>query len=167
MSTFEEPCLPENDRGSRDLILMGEALRLAELAAAAGEVPVGAVVVRDGAVIGRGYNRPISSRDPTAHAEIVALRDAARQAGNYRLAGCTLYVTLEPCAMCAGAIMHARIARLVFAARDPKTGACGSVLDLFACSRLNHHTTVAGGVLEESAGRLLQAFFAARRGRSI
>jgi tRNA(adenine34) deaminase len=146
---------------------MRAALELAQRAGALGEVPVGAVVVREGRIIAEGYNQPIVACDPTAHAEIVALRDAARQAGNYRLAGCTLYVTLEPCAMCAGAIMHARIARLVFAARDPKTGACGSVLDLFACSRLNHHTTVAGGVLEESAGRLLQAFFAARRGRSI
>jgi tRNA(Arg) A34 adenosine deaminase TadA len=124
---------------------------------------VGAVAVRDGRVIGRGFNAPISSKDPTAHAEIAALREAARAAGNYRLSGCTLYVTIEPCAMCAGAIMHARIARLVFGAADPKTGACGSVVDLFAEPRLNHHTEVVRGVLAAEAGKLLSDFFAARR----
>ena len=142
---------------------MRAALELAEETARAGEVPVGAVVVCDGAVVGRGANRPITMRDPTAHAEIVALRDAARTLDNYRLAGCTLYVTLEPCAMCAGAIMHARIARVVFGARDPKTGACGSVVDLFAERRINHHTEVTEGVLAEESGRLLSGFFAARR----
>jgi tRNA(Arg) A34 adenosine deaminase TadA len=142
---------------------MREALELARLAAARGEVPVGAVVVREGEVIGRGSNAPISSRDPTAHAEIAALRDAARALENYRLGGCTLYVTLEPCAMCAGAIMHARIARLVFGAADPKTGACGSVVDLFAERRLNHHAEVERGVLATEAGALLSEFFAARR----
>ena len=111
---------------------MDEALALARDAGARGEVPVGAIVVRDGVIVGRGGNAPIAANDPTAHAEIAALRDAARAVGNYRLAGCELYVTLEPCAMCAGAILHARIARLVFGARDPKTGACGSVIDLFA-----------------------------------
>jgi tRNA(adenine34) deaminase len=142
---------------------MREALELAKLAAGRGEVPVGAVVVRDGEIIGRGSNAPISARDPTAHAEIAALRDAARALDNYRLGGCTLYVTLEPCAMCAGAIMHARIERLVFGAADPKTGACGSVIDLFAEPRLNHHTAVTRGVLAAEAGRLLSDFFAARR----
>ncbi|MEK7768196.1 MAG: tRNA adenosine(34) deaminase TadA, partial [Pseudomonadota bacterium] len=109
---------------------MRAALDLAQQARDAGEVPVGAVVVKDGAIIGRGYNRPISAADPTAHAEVMALRDAARHLGNYRLTDCVLYVTLEPCAMCVGAIFHARIARLVYGAKDPKTGACGSVIDL-------------------------------------
>jgi tRNA(adenine34) deaminase len=142
---------------------MDEALALARAAQARGEVPVGAVVVRDGVVIGRGGNAPISHHDPTAHAEIAALREAGRALGNYRLPGCELYVTLEPCAMCAGAIMHARISRLVFGARDPKTGACGSVVDLFGEARLNHHATVEGGVREAECGRLLSDFFAARR----
>jgi tRNA(adenine34) deaminase len=142
---------------------MGEALAVAADAQARGEVPVGAVVVRDGAVIGRGGNSPLAANDPTAHAEIGALREAARALGNYRLAGCDLYVTLEPCAMCAGAIMHARIRRLVFGAFDPKTGACGSVVDLFADPRLNHHTTVQGGIAAGQCGNLLSAFFAARR----
>jgi tRNA(adenine34) deaminase len=124
---------------------------------------VGALVVKDGKVIGRGYNAPISSKDPTAHAEIQALREATRKLGNYRLEGCSLYVTLEPCAMCAGAIMHARIARLVYGASDPKTGACGSVVDLFSEKKLNHHTAVTGGVLAAEAGRLLSEFFASRR----
>ncbi len=142
---------------------MAEALALARAAAARGEVPVGAVVVKDGAIIGRGGNAPISGNDPTAHAEIAALRDAGRVVGNYRLPGCELFVTLEPCAMCAGAIMHARIARLVFGAPDPKTGACGSVIDLFAESRLNHHTTAEGGVRANECGKLLADFFASRR----
>jgi len=146
---------------------MGLALDLAREAGAAGEVPVGALVVRDGEVVGRGFNRPIGRHDPTAHAEIMALRDAAQNLGNYRLPGCTLYVTLEPCSMCAGAIMHARIDRVVFGARDPKTGAAGSVIDLFAEARLNHHTTVAGGVLADECGSLLSGFFAARRGRTL
>ena len=144
-------------------VFMRAALELAAQAAAAGEVPVGAVVVKDGEIIGRGYNHPISGQDPTAHAEIAALRDAAASVGNYRLSGCELYVTLEPCLMCAGAIMHARIARLVYGARDLKTGACGSVADPFAEPRLNHHTSVTGGVLAFDAGALLQRFFAARR----
>lgn len=142
---------------------MLEALGLARQAAEAGEVPVGAVVVKEGAVIGRGYNRPISGRDPTAHAEIIALRSAAERLGNYRLIGCRLYVTLEPCAMCAGAIMHARIAGVVFGAPDPKSGACGSVVNLFAESRLNHHAVVEGGVMAAEAGQLLREFFAGRR----
>ena len=149
-----------------DELHMQEALALARKAAGEGEVPVGAVVVKDGAVVGRGHNRPVTGNDPTAHAEIVALREAGAATGNYRLAGCTLYVTIEPCAMCAGAIMHARIGRLVYGAADPKAGACGSVVDLFADDRLNHHATVAGGVLAEAAGKLLQDFFAARRASS-
>jgi tRNA(adenine34) deaminase len=144
---------------------MGRALDLARQAGAAGEVPVGCVVVHDGEIVGRGWNQPIGRHDPTAHAEIMALRDAADRLGNYRLPGCTLYVTLEPCAMCAGAIMHARIGRVVFGALDPKTGVAGSVIDLFAESRLNHHAAVAGGVLADPCGALLSSFFAARRGR--
>ncbi|MFO1310174.1 MAG: tRNA adenosine(34) deaminase TadA [Burkholderiales bacterium] len=144
---------------------MGEAIALARDAGSRGEVPVGAVVVRDGAVIGRGGNAPIAASDPTAHAEIAAMRDAGRALGNYRLPGASLYVTIEPCAMCAGAILHARIARVVFGARDPKTGACGSVVDLFAEPRLNHHATVVEGVRADECGALLSAFFAARRGR--
>ena len=142
---------------------MEEALALARQAQSRGEVPVGAVVVKDGAIVGRGGNAPISANDPTAHAEIAALREAARALGNYRLPDCDLYVTIEPCAMCAGAILHARIRRLVFGARDPKTGACGSVIDLFAERRLNHHTTVTGDVAAEACGRLLSDFFGARR----
>ncbi|MBY0437136.1 MAG: tRNA adenosine(34) deaminase TadA [Burkholderiales bacterium] len=142
---------------------MREALVLARQAADAGEVPVGALVLQAGRVLGRGYNRPIGSHDPTAHAEVQALREAANLLGNYRLPGCTLVVTLEPCAMCAGAMQHARIARVVFGARDAKTGACGSVVDLFGEPRLNHHATVTGGVLAEECGRLLSSFFSAKR----
>lgn len=145
---------------------MALALEQAQLAGGAGEVPVGAVVVCDGRIVGRGYNQPILRSDPTAHAEVTALRDAAASLANYRLPGCTLYVTLEPCAMCAGAIMHARIARVVFGARDPKTGVAGSVMDLFAESRLNHHAEVQGGVLAQQCGSLLSSFFAARRSKS-
>ena len=141
---------------------MREALALATEAESRGEVPVGALVVRDGAVIGRGGNQPIAAHDPTAHAEIMALRDAAQQESNYRLPGATLYVTLEPCVMCAGAIMHARIARVVFGAKDPKTGACGSVVDLFA-TKLNHHASVVGGILADECGARLSAFFSSRR----
>lgn len=146
-----------------DADYMGVALELAREAASLDEVPVGAIVVKDGAIVGRGFNQPISRFDPTAHAEVMALRDAAQRLGNYRLPGCTLYVTLEPCAMCIGAIFHARIARVVFGARDPKTGAAGSVIDLFAEERLNHHATIEGGVRAEECGALLSAFFAARR----
>jgi len=146
-----------------DEVFMREALGLARQAGEVGEVPVGAVVVKDGAVVGRGHNQPIASRDPTAHAEVVALRDAAERVGNYRLADCILYVTLEPCAMCAGAIMNARISRVVYGAADPKSGACGSVVDLFAENRLNFHTTVTGGALAGEATKLLQDFFSVRR----
>jgi tRNA(adenine34) deaminase len=154
---------PEPRPADDDARWMAEALALAQAAAARGEVPVGAVVVQDGAVIGRGGNAPVAASDPTAHAEIAALREAGRTIGNYRLPDAALYVTLEPCAMCAGAIVHARIARLVFGARDPKTGACGSVVDLFAERRLNHHTAVVGDVRADECGALLSAFFVARR----
>jgi len=142
---------------------MRHALKLASQAQDAGEVPVGAVVVQDGVIIGRGFNAPISRHDPSAHAEMMALRDAAQNIGNYRLVGCELFVTLEPCLMCAGAIMQARIARAVYGASDPKTGACGSVLNAFAEQRLNHHTEVVGGVLADECGLMLSNFFALRR----
>lgn len=150
-----------------DRFFMREALALAREAAGCEEIPVGAVVVDpDGVIVGRGYNQPISHRDPTAHAEIVALRDAAIRMNNYRLPGCTLYVTLEPCLMCAGAMLHARITRVVFGAADPKTGAAGSVMDVFSEERLNHHAEVLGGILAEECGMLLSGFFAARRTRT-
>jgi tRNA(adenine34) deaminase len=149
--------------GLSDEFFMREAISLARAAECLGEVPVGALVVRDGLIVGRGFNSPIGSSDPTAHAEIAALRDAARNLGNYRLPGCDLYVTLEPCAMCAGAITHSRIRRVIYGARDPKTGVHGSVVDLFGVERLNHHATVEGGVLAEECSTLLSAFFAGRR----
>lgn len=142
---------------------MEAALGLARLAADAGEVPIGAVVVKDGQIIGRGYNQPISSHDPTAHAEIIALREAAANLQNYRLTDCTLVVTMEPCVMCAGAMLHARIARLVYGAREYKTGAHGSVMDVFAEPRLNHHCEVHGAVLAETCAGLISGFFASRR----
>lgn len=145
---------------------MRTAITLAHEAGNCGEVPVGALIVGpDGLIVGRGFNQPILRHDPTAHAEIMALRNAAELLGNYRLPGCTLYVTLEPCIMCAGAIMHARIGRVVFGANDPKTGVAGSVIDLFAETRLNHHAQVEGGILAGDCGSLLSAFFAARRKR--
>ncbi|MGZ5081097.1 MAG: tRNA adenosine(34) deaminase TadA [Usitatibacter sp.] len=147
-----------------DEAFMREALGLAAKAADAGEVPVGAVVVKDGRIIGRGFNRPITTADPTAHAEIVALREAAGAEDNYRLTGCELYVTLEPCAMCVGAMIHARISRVVYGARDPKTGACGSIVDLPALATFNHHGRFEGGVLARECGDLLKSFFAERRG---
>jgi tRNA(adenine34) deaminase len=150
------PAMTDND-------FMQIALDLAQQAAAAGEVPVGAIVVKDGEIIGRGSNAPITTHDPTAHAEIRAMRDAAQQIGNYRLVGCTLYVTLEPCAMCTGAIQHARIAKLIYGASDPKTGACGSVVNLMAEPKLNHHTEISGGVLATECGTLLSSFFSTRR----
>ena len=142
---------------------MRHALTLAQRAADAGEVPVGAVLVKDGAVIGEGWNRPIATHDPSAHAEMIALRDAAASLGNYRLPGTTLYVTLEPCAMCAGAIIHARVERLVFGAADPKAGAVHSVYDLIAQPRLNHAVQWHGGVLEAECADILRGFFRARR----
>lgn len=146
-----------------DVAFMREALAQAQCAWDQGEVPVGAVVVKDGVVIARGYNQPIGKHDPTAHAEIVALRAAAAVLGNYRLPGCELYVTLEPCVMCSGAMMHARLSRIVYGAPDPKTGACGSVLNLFEQEQLNHHAQTVGGVLAEDCAGVLKDFFAARR----
>jgi len=146
-------------------IFMKRALELAQRAEVEGEVPVGAVLVREGEVIGEGWNRSIGERDPSAHAEIMALRDAGRREGNYRLPGTTLYVTLEPCPMCAGAIVHARVSKVVFGASDPRTGAAGSVFDLLPSdSRFNHFTAVEGGLLAGDCGELLRAFFRARRG---
>ena len=142
---------------------MGLALEQARLAAAAGEVPVGAVVVKDGQVIATGRNAPIASHDPTAHAEVLALREASHVMGNYRLDGCSLYVTLEPCAMCSGAMLHARLDRVVFGAADPRTGVAGSVLNLFGQPQLNHQTQVTGGVLADDCGQLLKDFFKPRR----
>ncbi|WP_341649503.1 tRNA adenosine(34) deaminase TadA [Thauera humireducens] len=146
---------------------MRAAMEQALQAGACDEVPVGAIVVLNGEIVGRGFNQPIGRHDPTAHAEIMALRDAGARLGNYRLPGCELYVTLEPCAMCSGAIMHARIARVVYGARDPKTGVAGSVLDLFAETRLNHHAAIEGGVLADECGRMLSSFFAARRSKTL
>ncbi|MGB8339686.1 MAG: tRNA adenosine(34) deaminase TadA [Burkholderiales bacterium] len=151
------------DQAEKNTIFMREALSLAREAGASGEVPVGAIVVKDGAIIGRGYNSPIAKHDPTAHAEICALRDAAEKIGNYRLPDCELYVTLEPCTMCVGAIMHARIAHVFFGASDAKTGAAGSVVNLFAETKLNHHAEVTGGVMAEECALLLKEFFAVRR----
>jgi len=148
---------------SRDETWMRRALELAARAQAEGEVPVGAVVVRDGAALGEGWNRPIAAHDPTAHAEILALRAAAAAAGDYRLGGATLFVTLEPCPMCAAAIAHARIARLVFGAWDPRQGAAGSVFNLVAADAMNHRVDAFGGVLSEECGALLRGFFAGRR----
>lgn len=147
----------------QDQIYMQVAIDLAKQAADNGEVPVGAIVVKNGEIIGRGSNAPIKLHDPSAHAEILAMREAARSIGNYRLVDCTLYVTLEPCAMCSGAIQHARIANLVYGASDPKTGACGSVVNLMTEDKLNHHTTVKSGVLAEETGQILSNFFKQRR----
>ena len=146
-----------------DTEYMQIALNLAHQAALNGEVPVGAIIVKDGVIIGCGSNAPIGLHDPTAHAEIIAMREAAQHLGNYRLVDCTLYVTLEPCAMCSGAMQHARIEKLVYGASDPKTGACGSVINLMAEPKLNHHTEVVGGVLAEECGAVLTAFFKQRR----
>lgn len=161
-----EPLLQQHEPdhwSDLDHAMMQAARALAEAAANAGEVPVGAVVVKDGVIIGRGSNQPIGLHDPSAHAEILALRDAAKHLSNYRLVGCTLYVTLEPCAMCCGAIQHARIARLVFGAHDPKTGACGSVVNLMQEPTLNHHTEVSSGLQATECSHALSAFFAERR----
>ncbi|WP_374755093.1 MULTISPECIES: tRNA adenosine(34) deaminase TadA [Burkholderia] len=157
------PMPPSPAGDERDRRYMRLALDAAAQARAAGEVPVGAVLVRGDDVIARGFNHPIGGHDPSAHAEMAALRAGAQALRNYRMPGCELYVTLEPCLMCAGAIMHARIARVVYGAPDPKTGACGSVVDAFADTRLNHHTTVVGGVLAGECGAALKSFFAERR----
>jgi tRNA(adenine34) deaminase len=151
-----------------DAALMREALACAREAELLGEVPVGAVIADGvGSVVARAANSPIARHDPTAHAEILALRAAGRALANYRLPGCVLYVTLEPCAMCVGALIHARLARVVYGASDPKTGACGSVFDLASSSRMNHRLEVMGGVLAEESAALLKQFFAARRGRDV
>ncbi len=153
------------DQNATDVMFMRMALDQARNAQLVGEVPVGAVVVREGIVVATGYNNPVGGHDPTAHAEIAALRQAAEQLGNYRLPECELYVTLEPCAMCVGAMLHARLKRVVFGAYDPKTGAAGGVLDLFAERALNHHTMAYGGILAEECGAMLRSFFTERRGR--
>lgn len=163
LETSDMPQGPESIFQPEDEAWMRHALALARRAAEEGEVPVGAVLVRDGQVLGEGWNRPITSHDPTAHAEVMALRDAGQRAGNYRLAGCTLYVTLEPCIMCAGAMVHARVARLVFGARDPKTGAIESVAGALDAPYLNHKVAWSGGLLAEECGTLLKEFFQARR----
>lgn len=146
-----------------DRQFMQQAIEQANLAALAGEVPVGAVLVREGKVIAAGFNQPITRHDPSAHAEMQALRQAALSEQNYRLPGSTLYVTLEPCVMCAGAILHARVERVVFGAHDPKTGAAGSVLDVFSSTQINHQTSTQGGVMSDECGQLLRNFFKERR----
>ena len=146
-----------------DRQFMQQALEQAGLAALAGEVPVGAVIVRNGEVIARAFNQPITNHDPSAHAEMLALRQAALAEENYRLPGTTLYVTLEPCTMCAGAMLHARVDRIVYGAPDPKTGAAGSVLDVFSSKQLNHQTIIEGGVMGQECGQLLREFFKERR----
>jgi len=146
-----------------DRHFMEQAIEQANFAALAGEVPVGAIVVRDGKVLARAFNKPISNHDPSAHAEMLAIREVALAEENYRLPGTTLYVTLEPCAMCAGAILHARVDRIVYGASDPKTGAAGSVLDIFASKQINHQTTVEGGIMGEECGQVLRNFFKERR----
>ena len=146
-----------------DRQFMQQALDQAKLAAIAGEVPVGAVLVRDGQVISTGFNQPISNSDPSAHAEMMALRSAAQDESNYRLPGTTLYVTLEPCTMCAGAMLHARVERVVFGATDPKTGAAGSVMNVFLEKQINHQTQVEGGIMSEECGQILRVFFKERR----
>ena len=146
-----------------DRQFMQQALEQAQLAALAGEVPVGAVIVRDGKIISKAFNKPITNHDPSAHAEMLALRQAALSEENYRLPGATLYVTLEPCTMCAGAMLHARVDRIVYGAADPKTGAAGSVLDVFSSKQINHQTTIEGGMMGEECGQLLRDFFKGRR----
>ena len=146
-----------------DRQFMQQALEQAKLAALAGEVPVGAVLVRDGEVLSQAFNRPISNHDPSAHAEMLALRAAAHQDENYRLPGTTLYVTLEPCVMCAGALMHARVERVVYGAPDPKTGSAGSALDVFSVKQINHQTRIEGGLMGEECGQVLKDFFKERR----
>lgn len=153
----------EDNLTDRDIAFMRLALEMAQQAQAIGEVPVGAVVVQNNIVVGRGFNRSITQADPTAHAEVMAMRDAARHFKNYRLPDCNLYVTLEPCMMCVGALIHARVVRLVFAAYDPKTGVCGSVMNLPKEVRLNHHMSVMGGVLAEESSLMLKQFFNERR----
>ena len=146
-----------------DRQFMEQAIEQAKMAALAGEVPVGAIVVRDGKVLARAFNKPIAKHDPSAHAEMLALREAALAEQNYRLPDTTLYVTLEPCAMCSGAMLHARVGRVVYGASDPKTGAAGSVFNLFSSKQINHQTTVEGGILGDECGQVLRHFFKERR----
>ena len=146
-----------------DRQFMEQALEQAQLAAIAGEVPVGAVIVRNGVVLSKAFNKPITNHDPSAHAEMLVLRQAALSEENYRLPGTTLYVTLEPCTMCAGAMLHARVDRIVYGAADPKTGAAGSVLDVFSSKQINHQTVIEGGMMGEECGQLLRDFFKERR----
>ena len=152
-----------NMQAELDRQFMQQALDQAKLASNAGEVPVGAVLVRDGQIISTGFNQPIANSDPSAHAEMMALRTAAQNESNYRLPGTTLYVTLEPCTMCAGAMLHARVERVVFGAADPKTGAAGSVLNVFSEKQINHQTQVEGGIMGEECGQILRDFFKDRR----
>jgi tRNA(adenine34) deaminase len=159
--TFPTP--KKNMQAELDRQFMQQALDQARLAAIAGEVPVGAVLVRDGKIIARGFNQPIANSDPSAHAEMMALRAAAHIESNYRLPGSTLYVTLEPCIMCAGAMLHARVERVVFGATDPKTGAAGSVLNVFSEKQINHQTLVEGGIMGDECGQILRDFFKGRR----
>jgi tRNA(adenine34) deaminase len=146
-----------------DRQFMQQALEQAQLAALAGEVPVGAVLVREGQVISRAFNKPITNHDPSAHAEMLTLRQAALAEQNYRLPGTTLYVTLEPCTMCAGAMLHARVERVVYGAPDPKTGAAGGVVDVFSSKQINHQTSIHGGIMAKECGQLLKTFFKERR----
>ena len=159
------PALPLSNSQLTDAQAMKLALAQAALAGASGEVPVGAVVMKDGILIASGHNAPIANHDPSAHAEMQALRAAALALGNYRLPECELFVTLEPCAMCAGAMLHARLKRVVFGAADPKTGAGGSVIDLFAHAQLNHQTLVEGGILAQECADMLKGFFRQRRSK--
>jgi len=154
----------KDERESLDLFWMQRALELAQKAQSLGEVPVGAVLVKDDQIIGEGYNAPIGQHDPTAHAEIMALRDAAQRLGNYRLLNTTLYVTIEPCVMCAGALVHARINEVIFGATEPRTGGAGSVFNVLQSDQLNHQVNVRGGVLADECALLLQQFFKQRRG---
>ena len=162
MSTAET-IVPAPPDFAQHMPFMSRALELARQAQAHGEVPVGAVIVRDGAIIAEGFNRPIGGNDPTAHAEIVAMRAAAAVLGSYRLLNTSLYVTLEPCAMCAGAMVHARVQNIIFGATDPRAGAAGSIFNIVQSSALNHRVSVQGGVLAEECGKLLRDFFVARR----
>lgn len=163
MASGHESLITSHHDTEADTQWMQKALEQAREAEAAGEVPVGAVIVKNGEFIAQAWNRPIGSHDPTGHAEIIAMRAAAARLGNYRLPGCTLYVTLEPCTMCAGAIIHARIRRVVFGATDPKTGAAGSVFEILGTRKLNHYVEVCDGVLEDECGSLLSDFFRNRR----
>lgn len=153
----------EDNSNDRDIQFMRLAFEMAEQAQVIGEVPVGAIIVQNEVVVGRGFNQSITTDDPTAHAEVMAIRDAGQHFKNYRLPNCTIFVTLEPCMMCVGALIHARIVRLVYAAADPKTGACGSIINLPAEVRLNHHMSVTGGLLAEDSGLMLKQFFIERR----